>query len=329
MPQRQFTTSEHDFCKNNFNFDVSTCQLSSSGISQCILLVKMANFEDGGYATKPYNVWQSMWKRGAYDWEDGSLDWKTNIDFDKWHFPYCCGICKRGEMCGVALSKCSGCKMTYYCSKEHQKRAWKVHKHACKHFAAFFANHQSDRSGNIASRKRNLIIDITELRLHASASGGKDPIEDQMNADEWFNQRHCVVCNMNPAAAGADTSSSTRKTQLVECQRCHCVAHCSTPACEERFRSVHNEEQCELHFIGFAALVMAMQQGNSLCVSSNKREVAVPTTTTSSSSSSASRLLPRNWGEFFQRRINDFDVPAALLEMPPVMVSKWFHYRSK
>ncbi|KAK5731405.1 hypothetical protein LTR15_001345 [Elasticomyces elasticus] len=41
-----------------------------------------------------------------------------------------CGHCGAGG--GKTLMKCGGCKKRQYCSKEHQKAHWKVHKDFCK-----------------------------------------------------------------------------------------------------------------------------------------------------------------------------------------------------
>ncbi|CAM9967240.1 unnamed protein product, partial [Heterosigma akashiwo] len=39
----------------------------------------------------------------------------------------------RCAVCGVGagLHGCAGCRLVYYCSKEHQKAHWKEHKPAC------------------------------------------------------------------------------------------------------------------------------------------------------------------------------------------------------
>lgn len=40
----------------------------------------------------------------------------------------CCAICGGNEK----LKACSACGLIYYCSVEHQKSHWKVHKGNCK-----------------------------------------------------------------------------------------------------------------------------------------------------------------------------------------------------
>jgi hypothetical protein len=39
-----------------------------------------------------------------------------------------CDYCQKS---GSDLQKCSGCKIAFYCSREHQKKAWGEHKIQC------------------------------------------------------------------------------------------------------------------------------------------------------------------------------------------------------
>jgi hypothetical protein len=84
--------------------------------------------------------------RHANDWK---VDWvcdlsSAEIQYVKKNSPYFIGLAKivqEGKMmcpvCGCAdeekkkLLVCSGCKSTYYCSKEHQKKHWAEHKDEC------------------------------------------------------------------------------------------------------------------------------------------------------------------------------------------------------
>ncbi|TFK63415.1 hypothetical protein BDN72DRAFT_322934 [Pluteus cervinus] len=42
-----------------------------------------------------------------------------------------CQYCLRSKAEGITLSKCSGCRIELYCSKECQKKAWPMHKNKC------------------------------------------------------------------------------------------------------------------------------------------------------------------------------------------------------
>lgn len=51
-----------------------------------------------------------------------------------------CNVCK--EMDAAKLSRCSGCKIVYYCCKEHQANDWKNHKKVCKKLKESFQNEE-------------------------------------------------------------------------------------------------------------------------------------------------------------------------------------------
>ncbi|KAL3272855.1 hypothetical protein HHI36_014316 [Cryptolaemus montrouzieri] len=57
-----------------------------------------------------------------------------------------CAVCKK-----IAVQSCSACNTTYYCSKEHQKSHWKVHKNACAPFKT-----TSDEFGKTLIAIRNI-----------------------------------------------------------------------------------------------------------------------------------------------------------------------------
>jgi hypothetical protein len=42
-----------------------------------------------------------------------------------------CAKCQKGEPDGIQMSKCSRCKVVYYCNRECQVADWKVHKKKC------------------------------------------------------------------------------------------------------------------------------------------------------------------------------------------------------
>lgn len=69
---------------------------------------------------------------------------------------------------------------------------------------------------------------------------------------------------------------------------------------------MHTAEACEHYLNGFAAVVMSMQQGTHLIVCCQSRATEF--------------RLPSNWNEYFQQKLNDFEVHEQLLLLPPVMV---------
>lgn len=75
----------------------------------------------------------------AADWGKGALEVYCYVFFDnQGHYAYAwlrfypmCGVCKKHEP-GQVKSRCSGCRVTCYCSEECQKSHWKTHKDNCK-----------------------------------------------------------------------------------------------------------------------------------------------------------------------------------------------------
>lgn len=68
---------------------------------------------------------------------------------------YCCAFCGVGGR----LLRCSGCKLTYYCTKEHQKQDWKKHRKLCQSICS----HNSSGSthvtvNNVSSKFQNSLL---------------------------------------------------------------------------------------------------------------------------------------------------------------------------
>jgi hypothetical protein len=262
--------------------------------------LEMANFEDGAYPTRSYREWLGAWRYGAAaNWANGTLDWKADADFDRWHFLFVCGMCKRGDICGVPLQRCNGCRIVYYCSKAHQKKAWPLHKQICGQMRSLLSGANENTVHNAAEWKQYLFNGFGALRGLAD-----DPsiLDRAMICDEWHFQRHCQVCFYNPAAENATTRT------LTPCSLCYCAAYCSNPACMMVFRVLHTVEACENYMNGFASIVMSMQQGTHLIICCNTRATTFS--------------LPRSWKDYFNRKITDFPLPSLIIELPPVMVSR-------
>ena len=47
----------------------------------------------------------------------------------------CCMVCKRAGSEDEPLKRCARCSCMFYCSKEHQKLDWKLHKRLCSYLA--------------------------------------------------------------------------------------------------------------------------------------------------------------------------------------------------
>lgn len=200
--------------------------------------------------------------------------------------------------------QCAKCKIATYCCRDHQMKAWKEHKEVCKHLANFFSNvHDSSLVKRHGGWKYHLLNGLGVIRAMA---GTKDPFSSQMNKDEWLFRRHCQVCFFNPADRRPPREQ--KDGVLVECPICHCVAHCNNAACSAIFNAKHTREACELHAIGFAIIVMTMQNdgGQPWCFGTESRETVTNP--------------PAGWHEYFTRKLNDMNVPR-LLRLAPAMVS--------
>ncbi len=263
----------------------------------------MANFEQNGLQTEAYVDWLEHWRVGAMDWSAGELEFDLESHFNKWHFPFCCGVCKRGEICGVKLFSCKNCRLAHYCSREHQLKAWPIHKQVCKHYLKLYGQKFMDVNPEhiIPLDEESWTQHIRQGMIDVDREAGwKNPFRLQMNNDEWVNQRHCSVCFAN-------SSTYPEVPTLIQCKTCHCLAHCNSLACAERFSELHTTQTCEKYMVGIAVTVMIPQFGGPLCSPSR-----TPMRTYE---------LPADWVEYFKLKLTDFpDVHSDLLTMPPVLV---------
>ena len=72
-----------------------------------------------------------------------------------------CFVCEK-----VSKSRCSGCSQVFYCSTDHQKRDWKVHRPKCspmrvcqnEKFGRFYVATRNIKPGEIVLREAPLVI---------------------------------------------------------------------------------------------------------------------------------------------------------------------------
>jgi hypothetical protein len=241
------------------------------------------------------------WNAGNEDWRQGQMDPRVDlvVAIDRMDFfPYCCIVCRRSAVhCApVKLSHCGKCKRVHYCSRECQKKDFKKHKYLCQlmHDVPL----QSDRMTKPrwgAYLKRHL----RAMRAASESFYGKDIWMTGFSV--WMYQPHCQTCYV--------------QENIKVCEKCGCVARCSSPDCVESFHETHTAQSCESHCIRLAAYVMAKQQGNYLKISSQSRN----TITSNSESTSLVCPLPSSWGSYWAKKIGDYEVPEALLRLPPVL----------
>lgn len=145
-----------------------------------------------------------------------TYDSETHIEMQKqfsrhFFYPNICHVCNCHDS-QVPLKKCGNCKMIYYCSQEHQKVHWPLHKAFCKNISSLTL---VSKDKNIDT-KMNLIISM-EKKMKRKL----EPYENEMIEYQKF----CEVC------LEEDVNS------LENCPRCphanFCKDHQEDPAHDE------------------------------------------------------------------------------------------------
>lgn len=135
-----------------------------------------------------------------------------------------CHVCKCNDANGKKLKRCGGCKIILYCSQQHQKVHWPLHKSLCKCIQSVMHNRgsqylfQRTREGFSAEdwcKERYNVMLLTQLKLGRRLSEG----EQQM----FMFPRVCKVCHEGD------------QEKLQDCKNCHCVSYCSISHKEQDF----------------------------------------------------------------------------------------------
>jgi hypothetical protein len=98
---------------------------------------------DVKYAVEPLNTFLRSTHISVVFYARPSVEQLTNnvrttANVRSTHIRPCCEVCRREafEIEGLEkLYQCSRCKRQYYCSKEHQRAHWKIHKMYCMNFS--------------------------------------------------------------------------------------------------------------------------------------------------------------------------------------------------
>mmetsp|Transcript_6648 Transcript_6648/g.9651 ORF Transcript_6648/g.9651 Transcript_6648/m.9651 type:complete len:492 (-) Transcript_6648:39-1514(-) len=258
-----------------------------------------------GVPTLEHATWREMFLQGSSNWASSGRWEGLNPSWDKF-FSFSCLICKRGSVSHTNLSRCSKCRLAYYCSSKCQKKDWEHHKCLCPLLRSVLDTLPPCEATDNSSWRRyltmgNSVLNVTEKLQQERKPSYKIHPNDK---DLWIRQRHCHVCYYSPAAPRKECDATKRT--LIECPHCNDAACCTTPECQEQFGRVHTADICEKYLIGLAVLVMSMEQGNVLSAPSLSRmEQPVPVLT--------------DWRDYFRYKISDHDLPVPLLKMPPVM----------
>ncbi|XP_051157746.1 uncharacterized protein LOC127279442 [Leptopilina boulardi] len=143
---------------------------------------------------------------------------KLQTEFSQHYFyPNICHVCNCHDN-EVPLKKCGNCKMIYYCSQDHQRLHWPLHKEFCKHVTTL--KRVSDEK-NIET-KMNLI-----LSLENNMKKKLEPYENEMIEYQKF----CDICHEND-----------NNLQLIACSQC---PHANF--CQNHQNNDEHKEFCSLY----------------------------------------------------------------------------------
>lgn len=147
-----------------------------------------------------------------------------------------CHVCKQSS---ENLKRCSNCKCLAYCSKEHQKADWKIHKELCKVISStekdFF---------NFEVKAYEDFQTLRYMRCAAWQNKLNRPLENFEN-QIWMFPKVCVVCYS--------------KNVKIDCRNCLNVSYCSKNH-EEVYSDIHRR-YCDALRLNMEVDVYNMNEG--------------------------------------------------------------------
>ncbi|GJQ78350.1 Hph [Trypoxylus dichotomus] len=100
-----------------------------------------------------------------------------------------CEVCRSGEN----LLRCSRCKVTHYCSRDHQKQDWKKHKTVCQENTVQVESsleHRENNTGTIVLEQNNgLIYPIEGSSENEILSSRAESLSPNLQLDFISSQR--------------------------------------------------------------------------------------------------------------------------------------------
>lgn len=289
----------------------------------------MASFEQPELPVHRFPDWKAHFLNGSRNWVNGDMKWEQNKDFDNVSLPYGCARCKRGNLCGVELYPCKQCNVAHYCSETCRDEDYGFHKALCMSSKQYYDVIVNAGGTLVAAHDRESYqAFLTEALLKFQLAGGSDDetsseLRVQQLGSSWECQQHCQACFKTPFVCRQDPARREGKPTagkslgpsgsfLEVCSGCHSVARCRSPQCEARFKKLHTSADCERYLAFYASKVLSMQFGSSPIMNSNSRVEAA---------FYQARSLVSNWTEYFALKMESFDLPTGLMQLPPVMVS--------
>lgn len=124
-----------------------------------------------------------------------------------------CNLCGLGEH----LYRCVRCRAAVYCSKEHQRQDWKVHKLVC--------------ASAVSKEKANDIVNSDDKKKSSTIESGEN----------WS-----IVSKLN---VNCDENSSTKKLSLCDVAACSMPVASGTSQCISLKKEINQEKESELNQI--------------------------------------------------------------------------------
>lgn len=106
-----------------------------------------------------------------------------------------CAVCE-----SEALLRCGGCKIVFYCSKEHQKQHWRLHKKLCKELVA-----NETKLRITMENLANVRKELEGASKNAEEARNKAELASQ-NVQMLFNEKEEAEKEMGKASSECDAN---------------------------------------------------------------------------------------------------------------------------
>jgi hypothetical protein len=261
---------------------------------------------------------------------DRNFDLIMPKDFDSYH-PYVCNCCKRGPLQNIDLFRCSSCKVTKYCSRDHQRKDWPDHKLWCKSFVKVMNKEDESelvpkgQEEDIDSWRRRMMTITEKIMSNMCRLAGGVGVGTHI-ASDMMHTNHIQVAMLQPSCHKCLRTGRPRRVrqdddddggvELIVCPHCSGVAVCKRCLGDQKgvmeWSCFHDTEQeCKKHLIALCCSGMIVENSNLLLVTSD------------TNIEKGTIFQPKDWNEYFHEKGADFDVgaemPISLLrKMPPI-----------
>ncbi|XP_037085848.1 putative protein MSS51 homolog, mitochondrial [Pollicipes pollicipes] len=133
------------------------------------------------------------------------------LDVPPHYYPGACFVCKATPPPGGSLSRCANCRMIKYCSKEHQKLDWPLHKTICKKL-------RNDDGSSVLADGAGIVDGQEWLRHRASQT-----LALRLMLGRELRQHEKEMLFFPPVC---ECCHRFRPAEQIECRRCHSAIYC-------------------------------------------------------------------------------------------------------